>query len=87
MLGKDFKKLAAEVGDDDIIVMSRDSEGNSFSPLAEASEGNYATDPGAPWYGEVHLRKLTPALIEQGYTEEDLGPEDAKPCICLWPTN
>ena len=33
------------------VVMSKDAEGNGFSPLADASEGMYAAD--STWSGET----------------------------------
>jgi hypothetical protein len=56
------------------VVMSKDSEGNGFSPLAEIGEQLYVPD--STWSGEVH------SLDEA----EHLGKE-AKEAFVLWPTN
>lgn len=77
-----------ECDPDDVVILSKDEEGNGFSPLAELGDGVYVPD--STWSGEVHLRELTPELIEQGYTDEDVrtvGEDGAMKCVTLWPTN
>ena len=86
---KELKELLKNEDDDAIIVLSSDEEGNSFSPLHESyGVDNFLSDGN---YGEIHPRELTPELIKQGYTEEDLGSkEDRKKmikCITLYPLN
>jgi len=61
----------------DIVVLSRDSEGNGYSTA-------YSIAPMMFNEGEVRYRELTPALIEQGYEEEDVSTEGT-PCVVLWP--
>jgi hypothetical protein len=71
-----------------LVVMSKDSEGNNFSPLAEIDgDSMYLAD--STWSGDVHLRELTPELEEQGYSDDDVRTEEdgAVRCIVLWPTN
>jgi hypothetical protein len=86
---KQFKEILEKENDDDIIVLSRDSEGNEFSPL-DGSYGvnNYLPEEGCN-YGEIHIRKLTDKLRKQGYDEEDLGDEEDRKrmikCITLYP--
>ena len=71
---------------EDEVILSKDSEGNSFSPLADFSEDLYV--PETKWYGEIHIKKLTDKLKEQGFSEEDLyGGDDGINCITLWPVN
>ena len=56
------------------VVMSKDGEGNGFSPLAEVErDARYLAD--STWSGE----RITD-------DEWDNYP-DAKPVVCLWPTN
>ena len=71
------------------IVMSRDAEGNGYSPLADADEYMYTAE--TTWSGEVHL---TPEwLAEQmatpgsGYTVEDAAPDNAERVVVLGPVN
>jgi hypothetical protein len=52
------------------IVMSKDSEGNGYSPLSGGWLGNYKAD--TTWYGEVGMSELTQEDIDNGYTEEDV---------------
>lgn len=68
-----------------LIVMSKDGEGNSFSPLANPGDGAYTAD--TTWSGEVQLLKLTDELRAEGYAEEDVGGPESVPCVVLWPTN
>lgn len=70
--------------DDMLVVMSRDSEGNGFGPLA-AIETNSRYQAHNGWSGEVGLKEITPDLKERGYTEEDLAPASASECVVLWP--
>lgn len=79
-----LKELLAQCDDDDDILMSADSEGNSFHPLSESgiSIGVDAWD--GEYYAEVGIRKLTPELEKEGYSEDDVIV-DGRPCIILWP--
>jgi hypothetical protein len=54
-----------------IVVMSKDSEGNCYSPFGGFSECMY--DAETTWYGEL--------------VEEEDEYEGADPAICLWPVN
>lgn len=66
------------------VILSKDSEGNSYSPLADMGENEYRAD--STWDGEIGYKELTPELIDDGYTDEDLI-KDGVPAIVLWPTN
>ncbi len=81
---KELKKLLNQFDDEDIVVMAKDSEGNSYSPLADIWDGKYKAE--CIWAGEVGLRELTTELIELGYSEEDIL-EDGENAIILCPTN
>lgn len=50
-----------------IVVMSKDSEGNDFSPICDISPCTFDD-------GEVFIEELTEELIEEGYTEDDTRP-------------
>ena len=69
---------------EDIVVMSKDAEGNSYSPLYDISEDRYHAE--TTWYGEIGLRFLTDEDIERGFTSEDVMV-DGEDCVTLWPTN
>jgi hypothetical protein len=78
---KKLRELLENCDDDDLVILSRDSEGNNYSPLAEWSLSKYS-----PAHGEASIRELTPELIAQGWTEEDVDhPSDAVNSVTLWP--
>lgn len=76
---KELKKLPPKT----LVVQSKDSEGNGFSPVADVSLGRYEAE--STWNGQFGLDKLTEELKSQGYSEEDVpnGPL----AVCIWPTN
>ena len=67
-----------------IIVMSRDAEGNGYSPLADWWLGAYKAE--TTWSGEVGLEKLDETAKTAGYGEEDVIA-DGTPAIILCPVN
>jgi hypothetical protein len=76
---KDMEEALGELGDVDV-VMSKDGEGNQFSPLAAYGVGKYAADN--TWSGEFYSKR------EEGDEEEYFeSPEDAVSAVVLWPTN
>lgn len=78
---KKLRKMLENFNDDDIIILARDGEGNGYAPLAEWSLSKYS-----PSCGDASIRELTPELIEQGWTSEDVDhPSDAVDSITLWP--
>lgn len=89
---KELIELLQQIEDQDaLVVMSRDSEGNSFSPLAEPDYNeNWRYFPDSTWSGEMQMTKLTDEWIEQGFTDEDVV-EDTKgrsvSAVVLWPVN
>jgi hypothetical protein len=65
--------LAATQADDNLlIVLSKDAEGNNFSPLAEASFAVY--HPESTYSGEI-------------YEGEPVREENDVKCLVLWPVN
>jgi hypothetical protein len=66
------------------VILSKDAEGNGFSPLVEAEVAMYAAD--STWSGERYMteedRQATGEPDE--YAE---SPEDAVRAVFLWPTN
>ena len=54
---KELKELLNQFNDEDIVIMSKDGEGNGFSPLSDIEEGSYKAE--TTWYGEVGMRELT----------------------------
>lgn len=64
-----------EMDQDRIVVVSSDSEGNSFRRIADICIGNYSCC-------EFGLDILTEEDIENGYTEEDCI--EGESAVCLW---
>ena len=54
------------------VILQKDSEGNGYSPVAGAEDAHYVAE--ASYYGEV-------------YSDEDDIPDNAKPCVVIWPVN
>ena len=69
---------------DRVVIMSKDGEGNDFSPLDNIETAAYCAD--STWSGEVGLEKLTDKDRERGYDEEDVK-ENGVPAAVLWPVN
>ena len=70
---------------DRIVIMSKDAEGNSYSPLSSMRRGNYKAE--TTWSGEAGLEQgqLTPELEKQGFGEEDVI--DGVSSVTLYPIN
>lgn len=83
MTVKELIELLKLESDDRLVVMSKDGEGNDFSPLADYSTASYVAD--STWSGEIGLERLTPELRKQGYSEDDV--KHGIPALVLWPTN
>ena len=78
---KELIKLLKKEDQNREVVMSKDSEGNSYSPLSDWYTASYKAD--STWSGEVGLEELTPELEERGYSEEDVL--DGVPALVLRP--
>ncbi len=86
MIVKELRKLLNKFNDNDLVVMSKDAEGNSFSPLSDHSNHIYVPD--TTYSGEIFLLELTPELKEYGFSDEDIyHGKDGQNAIILWPTN
>lgn len=66
------------------VVMSKDGEGNGYSPLAELELGMYLAD--STWSGE-HYPAAEQLRDDPNADEEDGAPEDAVHAVFLWPVN
>lgn len=67
-----------------IVIISKDSEGNDYSPFSGFYEASYKAN--STWSGEIGLETLTEEDRKSGYSEEDVL-EDGVPCVVLRPTN
>jgi hypothetical protein len=71
----ELREALEKVRDDTLIVLSRDAEGNSYSPLDEPTSGFYVPEnrhSGELWTGEDGERE---------------PPDDAVSAVFLWPVN
>jgi hypothetical protein len=76
---KELIELLEKQNPDDIVVLSKDEEGNGFTKAFELSEAIYHD-------GEIYLRELTEDLSNAGYNEEDLyDGDDGESCVVIWP--
>jgi hypothetical protein len=76
---KELIKILQTQDPDDLVVLSSDGEGNSYSLLGDVTD-NATFDKKEQ---EIGIFKLTEELERQGYTEEDIGR--GKKCIVLYP--
>jgi hypothetical protein len=78
MTVKELIEMLKDLPQDHQVIMSKDSEGNGFSPMAE-SFSRLMYVPDSTWSGEV--------LSEEDHKEyENEGPF-VENCVVLWPTN
>jgi intein/homing endonuclease len=84
MTVKELKKQLEAVDENRIVILQKDSEGNSFSPL-DGIDDNSVYDADSSYSGEVYYEKLTDELKEQGHDEGSVG--EGKPALVLWPIN
>lgn len=68
---KDLREAITGLPDDLLVVMSKDGEGNGFSPLSDWGQGRYL--PETTWSGELH--------------DSDDEDSDGELAVVLWPTN
>jgi hypothetical protein len=83
---KELKEILAGLPDDMEIIMSKDSEGNKFSPLSDV-DYNSIYVPETTWYGTVYSDSWT--ADEACYDDEEEWQEVLKQprVLVLWPTN
>lgn len=88
MMAKALAKFLLEYTEkhgDRLVVLSKDSEGNSFSPLPNEGfycDGHYTPD--STWSGDFVGKENEEDRDED--EDEELG-DDAVPALALWPTN
>lgn len=75
---KDLKKALKGLDDESIVIISKDSEGNYYSPLFTISIGTYSSES-----GDVGIAELTDEYREIGYTKKDVIKGES--CIILYP--
>lgn len=80
-----LREFLAAVPSDHIVVMSKDAEGNSYSPLTAAAQMLYVAE--STWAGEVHPTPeavaTTPGLDGDDWSSDPRAVRS----LVLWPTN
>ena len=66
------------------VILSKDAEGNGFSPAVEAEVAMYAAE--TTWSGERYMTEEERQATEDP-DEYYEAPEDAVRAVFLWPTN
>lgn len=82
---KELIKLLQKANPEAIVIIVKDGDGNSFSPLHDVDIKNKTYEADSTWSGEVCFKTLTDDLKKHGYTEEDVG--DGEDCVVLNPIN
>ena len=88
MKAKELKELLVHIPDDYEIILSSDSEGNSFSPLSSCSVQEYVAEN--TYSGEIlEVEEDSIDCLFEEDEEEEIEDEhpNAVSCIVLWPTN
>lgn len=80
---KDLIEKLKEHDPEAMVALSKDAEGNGYSPLADIEAAGYSKDD---HFSGLTYNKLTPELEKMGFSEEDID-EDAEDCVFLWPLN
>jgi hypothetical protein len=76
---KQLRELLSQLDETDLVVLSCDEEGNSYSPVSELYVCTYADRM-------VYPRVLTEELKKRGYSKDDLyHGKDGKKAIALYP--
>lgn len=81
MKNRDLKAILNQHDDELDIIISSDSEGNSYDTLQTVELGRFKKED---YSVRIGLEKLTPELAEQGYSEDDVLT-NGSPCLILYP--
>lgn len=84
---KELRELLADVPDDVLVIMSKDAEGNNFSPLSGYTTGlHYEAE--TTWYGEVRdpdEKEEDGTFYHDEETREHI--KSLPEAFVLWPVN
>lgn len=81
MTVKDLIEKLSRLNPDFQVVLSRDEEGNRFSPLNKLTTGQY--EPDTDYKGEFYESQLVRNNDEMGEIEI---PQEQHNTVCLWPS-
>jgi hypothetical protein len=77
MVVSELIELLQTLPQDSLVIMSKDGEGNSYSPFSGFGEGIYVAE--TTWRGDYYDTEDA-----EDYKEE---ADDWVACVSLWPTN
>ena len=81
---KDLKKLLKNFDNNDEVILSRDEEGNGYSPLDDVVAMVYVGNTRCS--GDVYIKEITGNLEVAVYSEDDLyHGKDGQNAIVLYP--
>lgn len=78
MTVKELRERLANEDDDLIVIISKDAEGNRYSPLSDETIWSGAYHANNTWSGEAGLDALTDKDIRNGYTDENVIADGVK---------
>ena len=84
MTVKELREQLKDFNDDDIVVVSKDGEGNDFSLLADLGQDMYVAS--STWSGEIYPREYDEQYFMDREEYEEVKAE-AQKCVTLWPAN
>jgi hypothetical protein len=73
-----LKEALTNLPDDCLVVLAKDAEGNTFSPVEELSEGLYS--PIRSWFGDF-------IQLENVGDENYFQLPEGIPAVVIWPVN
>jgi hypothetical protein len=82
MTVRELRVLLANENADSVMIIQKDAEGNSYSPLS-GLDGNAGYEAETASSGSVGVARLTPVLQRAGFAADDLG--SGVPCVVLYP--
>lgn len=83
---KELRELLADLPEDMQVVMSKDGEGNSYSPLSDGSS-NYIYVPECTWSGDVYSTDHSAEDMDMDEEDWEEFKATNDRALVLWPTN
>ena len=81
----ELKQLLENYPDDTEIIMSKDSEGNNYSPLSQVAGAIYI--PETTWFGDIYSPEWSAEDACMDEAEREEFKKNAKISLVLWPVN
>ena len=89
---KELMEFLSNCNPEDEVVLSKDSEGNDYSPLdgfGECIYVSYSPLKNSEWGGNVYPKEITQEMLDRGFTEDDdlYHEDDGINAVALYPAN